>query len=314
MSDIVITNDGGPVTITAPAQGPQGPAGTVTIGTVTTGAPGSGASVENVGTPQRAVLDIAIPRGNPGTNGAAATVAVGTVTTAAPGSSASVANSGTTNAAVLDFTIPRGNPGADGDDGASATVAVGTVTTGAAGSSASVTNVGTALAAILDFVIPRGNTGAAGSDGIFSAIASQAEAEAGTENTKGMTALRVGQAIAALAGGVPTGRMRPMFDDTAASGWLLMDDGSLGSASSGATHTGTTYQALFNKIYDKGNDTNCPIQTSAGGATTRAAQTNAATAWANNCRIFIPKILGRAAAGGWCRFGVDVARSRSNRR
>lgn len=37
-----------------------------------------------------------------------------------------------------------------------------------------------------------------GSGGVFSAIASQAEAEAGSDNTKGMTPLRVAQAIAAL--------------------------------------------------------------------------------------------------------------------
>jgi hypothetical protein len=40
-----------------------------------------------------------------------------------------------------------------------------------------------------------GSTGAAGSDGVFSAIASQAEAEGGTENTKGITALRAKQAV-----------------------------------------------------------------------------------------------------------------------
>ena len=40
-----------------------------------------------------------------------------------------------------------------------------------------------------------GATGSAGSDGVFSAIASQAEAEGGTENTKGMTALRTKQAV-----------------------------------------------------------------------------------------------------------------------
>ena len=34
---------------------------------------------------------------------------------------------------------------------------------------------------------PTGATGAAGADGIFSAIASQAEAQVGTDNTKGMT-------------------------------------------------------------------------------------------------------------------------------
>lgn len=40
-----------------------------------------------------------------------------------------------------------------------------------------------------------GSNGSTGANGIFSAIASQAEAEAGTENTKGMTSLRTSQAI-----------------------------------------------------------------------------------------------------------------------
>lgn len=62
---------------------------------------------------------------------------------------------------------PAGNAGAQGPTGA----------TGAAGS--------------------NGVNGADGADGIFSAIASQGEAEAGTDNVKGMTALRVAQAIAA---------------------------------------------------------------------------------------------------------------------
>jgi len=57
---------------------------------------------------------------------------------------------------------------------------------------------------------PTGATGAtgpqgpAGADGIFSAIATKAEAEAGTENTKGMTALRVSEAIAVQAAAAGT--------------------------------------------------------------------------------------------------------------
>lgn len=43
---------------------------------------------------------------------------------------------------------------------------------------------------------PAGANGGDGADGIFSAIASQAEAQAGTDNVKGMTALRTAQAIA----------------------------------------------------------------------------------------------------------------------
>ena len=61
-------------------QGPQGPAGkdgldgegiaaTVEIGTVTTGAPGSDASVVNVGDEQRAILNFVIPRGSTGPQG-----------------------------------------------------------------------------------------------------------------------------------------------------------------------------------------------------------------------------------------------------
>jgi hypothetical protein len=70
-----------------PIRGPEGPAGpqgiqgnpgvdgvdgdpaTVTVGTTTTGAAGSNASVVNVGTTQDAVLNFTIPRGTPGTPG-----------------------------------------------------------------------------------------------------------------------------------------------------------------------------------------------------------------------------------------------------
>ena len=97
--------------------GSQGPAATVEVGTVTTGAAGSSASVVNSGTSSAAVLDITIPRGNTGAtgnNGAAATIAVGTVTTGAPGSSVVINNVGSSSAAVFDIAIPRGDQGASG--------------------------------------------------------------------------------------------------------------------------------------------------------------------------------------------------------
>lgn len=49
--------------------GPAGDAATVAVGTVTTGAAGSGASVANAGTPAAAVLDFSIPQGAPGLPG-----------------------------------------------------------------------------------------------------------------------------------------------------------------------------------------------------------------------------------------------------
>lgn len=100
--------------------GPQGPAATITVGTTTTGNPGTNASVTNSGTSSAAVFNFTIPRGNTGATGPqgpdgdAATIAVGTVTTGAPGTSATVVNSGTSSAAVFDFTIPRGDKGESG--------------------------------------------------------------------------------------------------------------------------------------------------------------------------------------------------------
>ncbi len=123
----------------------------IAIGTVTTGAAGTDASVTNSGDSDDVVLDFVIPRGD--TGHAAATVNVGTVTTGEAGTDASVTNSGTTDDAVFDFVIPRGDTGA-------ATVTIGTVTTGEAGTDASVTNSGTDEDVILDFTIPRGSDGA----------------------------------------------------------------------------------------------------------------------------------------------------------
>ena len=91
--------------------GLKGDAASVSVGTVTTTAPGTNATVANSGTSSNAVFDFEIPRGATGLKGDAATVSVGTVTTGAAGTQAVVTNSGTQNAATLDFTIPRGDKG-----------------------------------------------------------------------------------------------------------------------------------------------------------------------------------------------------------
>lgn len=157
--------------------GAPGQAATISVGSTTTGAPGTNASVTNTGTSSAAVLNFTIPKGDKGDKGdtgsagSAATISVGTVTTGAEGSDATVTNSGTSSAAVFDFTIPRGATGATGskgdkgDQGDAATISVGTTTTGAAGTNASVTNSGTTGAAVLDFTIPRGNKGDKGDKG-----------------------------------------------------------------------------------------------------------------------------------------------------
>ena len=205
-------------TLVGPAgpPGPQGPKGdpgrdgvdgtaaTISVGTTTTGLPGTDAVVVNTGTDSAAVLNFTIPRGEqgeqgiqgeqgePGDDGEAATIQVGTVTTVAPEYPATVTNSGTSSAAVLNFVIPQGvqgetgPAGQDGQDGApgqAATVTVGTTTTGAAGTNASVTNSGTSSAAVFNFTIPRGDTGAAGQDGQDGQDGAAATVTVGTTTT-----------------------------------------------------------------------------------------------------------------------------------
>jgi microcystin-dependent protein len=126
----------------AGTQGPQGPAGssgapgtsaTVAVGTTTTGAPGSNASVTNTGSPNAGIFNFTVPQGlvgaqgpqgtqgtagNPGAPGTAASIAAGTTSTGLPGTNASVNNSGSSSAAVFNFTIPRGDVGAAGPTGA----------------------------------------------------------------------------------------------------------------------------------------------------------------------------------------------------
>lgn len=58
----LVTGEQGPT-------GPQGPAGTITIGTTTAGETGSDAEVENVGTPENAILNFTIPKGDKGDQG-----------------------------------------------------------------------------------------------------------------------------------------------------------------------------------------------------------------------------------------------------
>lgn len=100
--------------------GDVGPANSLAIGSVTTGAAGSSADATITGTAPSQTLNLTIPRGNTGATGAtgpqgatgaAATITVGTVDTVGPDDPATVTNSGTSGAAVFDFEIPKGDPG-----------------------------------------------------------------------------------------------------------------------------------------------------------------------------------------------------------
>jgi hypothetical protein len=148
-----------------PITGPEGPAGdaaTITVGSTTTGAPGTPAAVTNSGDSANAVLEFTIPQGDKGDQGDAALIAVGSTTTGDPGTNASVVNGGTSSNAVLFFTIPRGDQGLQGIQGDGATIAVKETVTLAPGSQATVLNQGTETDAEFVFGIPTGPVGPSG--------------------------------------------------------------------------------------------------------------------------------------------------------
>lgn len=109
---ISITDENGTTTATVSdgAQGSPGPANTLSIGTVQSGAT---ADATITGTSPSQTLNLTLPQGSPGS---AATIAVGTTSTLPSGSSATVTNSGTSSAAVFDFGIPEGPQGPAGQD------------------------------------------------------------------------------------------------------------------------------------------------------------------------------------------------------
>ena len=93
--------------------GPRGVAGTIEVGTVTTGAAGSPADVRNSGDEHDAVLDFTIPQG---ARGNAATVRIGNVERVESDEPPEVTNSGTATDAVFNFKIPRGPVGETGHE------------------------------------------------------------------------------------------------------------------------------------------------------------------------------------------------------
>ena len=169
--------------------GGGGTAGTITIGTVTTGAPGSSATITNVGTAENAILNFVIPRGDVGATGATGpTGATGATGAAGPtgatgpqGATGPAGPQGATGPAgpqgvqgdpgeegpqgetgptgATGPTGPAGATGATGATGPAGTITVGAVNTGSAGTGVIVTNSGTSTAAILNFTIPRGDAG-----------------------------------------------------------------------------------------------------------------------------------------------------------
>lgn len=94
----------------------------------------------------------------------------------------------------------------------------------------------------------------------------------------------------------PTGVIVPFAGLTAPSGWLLLSNLTIGSASSGATsRANADTAALYNLLWEGYSNAELVIQTSAGVNTTRGS--NAATDYAANKRLPLLDLRGRVIAG-----------------
>lgn len=118
-------------------------------------------------------------------------------------------------------------------------------------------------------------------------------ASAGTSTTQLATTAFATTAVAAL---LTTGRMLPTVEATAPAGWILMNDGTIGSASSSATaRANADCELLFKMLW-----ANTSLTVSSG----RGASAN--VDWSANKNIELPKIRGRAAIGAGTGTGLTA--------
>jgi microcystin-dependent protein len=114
------------------------------------------------------------------------------------------------------------------------------------------------------------------------------------------------QLAGASIGAFTTGDVKLTFKTAADPGWVMMNDSTIGDASSNASYANANASALFQLLYANIADADAPILTSGGAATTRGAQGSAATAFANHCRLTLPLVLGRALAGAGSGAGLTA--------
>jgi hypothetical protein len=273
------------------ATGASGAAATLAIGSVSTGVPGSTATVQNIGTTNAATLNFTLPQGATGATGSPGLTYQGTWSSATGyskddvvfrnGSSyVSQTNTNTSDPIVAVAT----NTGdwkllaAQGDPGP-ASVSIGTVTSG---TTAAVANTGTSNAAVLNFTLPRGDTGATGPTGLaFVGAWNSATPYQPTEAVSYNGSSYIARAA-------NTG-VHPVGDAGSSAAWLLLAaQGSLGTAGpqgqAGLTGTAPT-------ITIAGTHT--------GAAGTDAIVTNVGTATAIQLDFTIPQgAAGTGSSGG----------------
>ena len=126
---------------------PAGPPNTLTVGTVTTVAPGGIATASVTGTAPNQTLNLGIPEGDKGDTGPANTLTIGTVT---EGATPAASITGAAPNQTLDLTLKTGAPGPAN------TLAIGTVVEGPV---ADAVISGTAPNQVLDLTLKTGDAG-----------------------------------------------------------------------------------------------------------------------------------------------------------
>jgi len=91
-----------------------------------------------------------------------------------------------------------------------------------------------------------------------------------------------------------TGDVKPTIKTTADSGWIMMNDQTIGNATSGADNVGFSLKALYTLIWGNVANTYAPIYDSAGVLSTRGASANADFNALK--RLALTKTLGRVIA------------------
>lgn len=111
--------------------------------------------------------------------------------------------------------------------------------------------------------------------------------------------------VTLLANYVHTGDIKFGLYSSAPTGWVKMNGGTIGNASSGATRANADTSALFALLWAL-NATDSPILTSAGAGSTRGA--DAATDFAANKRLTVPDARAVFVRGLDDGRGVDTSR------
>lgn len=83
-----------------------------------------------------------------------------------------------------------------------------------------------------------------------------------------------------------TGDVKLTYKTVADSGWVMITDGSIGSATSGATYANANAAALYAVLWNNVSNTFAPVSAGRGA--------NAAADFAANKTLTVPKLLGRA--------------------